>query len=159
MRQERKYYIADDKLIKLNLNTNTYRLMNSIAKESKSITLEQFNLLNAKEIKNCEFSRLMNIYFKNIKHEWTYNYSSYKKLDNLDDNLLMYYKMGKYNLNDTYLSNLKLVYHWGKVYYLLYGGQYAPKGQLIDIKTGNILRWVHIKNVAPIINTNTKQIM
>lgn len=109
----------------------------------------------------------MNIFFKNVKHEWTFNGVNYKKIDNfealgysLSDN----YSLGKdvpfHIIEDKkYFGNLILVYHWGKVYYhtISYNG-YA-QGQLICPRTFELVRWAQLKHCSPIFNTITKKII
>lgn len=162
-----KFYKADDKLIQFNPETKVYKLRNTITTDDKRIAEDDFKSLNAKEIKRNEFSRLMNLYFKNIKHEWVYEHSHFKKIDNFEDNNHSFssnYNLGKdvpYHKIEgkEYYGNLVLVYHWGRVYYhtISYGGY--PQGQLICPKTHSIVRWARLKNCSPIMNINTKKII
>ena len=159
-----KYYKSEDKLIQFNPETNVYKLRNTIAKEDTRVSKEDFDKLKTKQIKKDKFCELMNIFFRDIKHEWVYDRSNFRKLDNFDKNAnssgCTWNQIPSHDLgNSYYLNHLRFVYHWGKVYYLLYDGNYAPRGQLLDTKTLESVRWVHIKNVAPIFNINKKQII
>ncbi len=158
-----KYYKTDELLIQLNPDTGIYRVKNTVAKGNKTITKEEFELLGAIQIKKEKFCELMNNFFRHIKHEWEFEHSSYKKLDNFDKNGkssgFSYWDLPEHSQGRDYLDTLRLVYHWGRVYYFLYGGNYCPRGQLLDIKTLKLLQWAHIKNVAPLFNTDIKSLV
>lgn len=163
-----KYYTSEcGKLIQFNPETNVYKIRNSIEKTDKRLSLEEFNQLNTKSIKMPEFSRLMNIYFKNIKHSWVHNETNYRKLDNFetkDYNLSVNYVLGKdvpyHELeNKKYLGNLILVYHWGKIYYFTISYNGYEQGQLIDPYTLELVRWAQLKHCSPIFNEGTKKIV
>lgn len=158
-----KYYKTEDKLIQFNPSTNVYRLRNTIAKGNKCISEEEFDLLDVVRIKKNKFCELMNIFFRDIKHEWQYDHSYFKKLDNFDRNGNSYgfswAEVPNHKIDGYHFTNLKLVYHWGRVYYMIYGGGYAPKGQLVDTNKLQIVQWIDIKNVAPIFNIGTKKIV
>ena len=148
------YYKSDSNLILFNTNTKKYFITN---KEKKTIlTKEEFDSLNTEKIKKQKYCELMNNYFKSNKHKWEFNGQKFKKLDNFEINTFnfIYSKIPKHN-NILRNYNLILVYHWGKIYYMLVS-QYLPKAQLIDCNTLKIVRWVDIKNVSPIFNINTK---
>ena len=162
-----KYYkTADIFLIKYNPETKVYKLMNTIEKIDTRISLDGFKLLNPKEIKRDEFSRLMKIFFKSVKHKWTFEHSHFKKLDNFEEkgyNLSANYTLGKdipYHTIEgkEYFGNLILVYHWGKVYYHTISYNGYPQGQLICPKTFSLVRWARLKNCSPIFNIDTKKI-
>lgn len=149
-----------------NPETNVYRLRNTINADEVILSVEDFNKLQVKSIKKDEFSRLMNIYFKDVKHEWEYEQTKFKKIDNFESSgslLSTNYVLGKdvpfHNFPDKHMNNLILVYHWGKVYYhtISYNG-YA-QGQLIDPYTMQYVRWAQLKHCSPIFNINTKQII
>jgi len=163
-----KYYKTDcDKYIKFNPETNVYRLGNTILEKYRVIPVDEFESYNTTEIKNAEYSRLMNIYFSNVKHEWEFEGVKHRKLDNFEENgisLSANYQIGKdvpfhqigiYN----YQKKLILVYHWGKVYYhtVQYNGDGV--GQLICPYTHEYVRWAKLKHCSPIFNTVTKKIV
>lgn len=158
-----KYYQTEDKLIQFNPSTNVYRIRNTIATGNKCISKEEFDLLNAIKIKKTKFCELMNIFFRDIKHEWVYENKRFKKLDNFDKNAkscdFHWVQIPSHKVDGYHFTNLKFVYHWGRVYYIIYGGNYAPKGQLVDIKKLQIVQWVDIKNVAPVFNIETKKVV
>lgn len=158
-----QYFKTENKLIQYNPETKVYKQMNNIKKIDTRISHNDFLLLNAIQIKKQEYCRLMNIFFKNIKHEWKFEHSYFRKLDNfesdnqeLSKNYIIgvdvpLHSVGKHN-------HLILVYHWGRVYYhtISYGGY--TQGQLIDIKTGNIVSWCKLKHCSPIFNIGIKEI-
>ena len=63
-----KHYISEDQniLIQFNPETGVYKQRNHSSKELKHFTEKEFKSLNPKQIKRQEFSRLMNIHFKNV---------------------------------------------------------------------------------------------
>jgi len=159
------YYKSGDKLIQYNPETNVYKLRNTIERIDTRISKEDFILLDAKQIKKQEFSRLMNIFFKDIKHEWVHDHSKFRKLPNFESNghnLSTNYILGKdipYHTSEkSYYSNFILVYHWGKVYYHTVSYNGDDRGCLLDINTLKHLRWAQLKHCAPIQNINTKKI-
>jgi hypothetical protein len=160
-----EYFKTEDKLIQFNPSTNVYRFRNTIQHGDKTLSKEEFDALNSVKIKKQKFCELMNNYFKDINHEWKFEHSNYRKMDNFSNDFndsgsqwikVPFHKVEGLGFNG---NKLKFVYHWGRVYYIIYGGHYAPKGQLLDVNTLKILQWVHIKNVAPIFNVGTKKIV
>ena len=157
------YYKAGALFIQFHSSTNVYRIRNSIASGNKTISLEEFGSLAAAQITKQKFCELMNNFFRSIQYEWKHEDFYFRKLENFD-------KYGKSSgINWTDLPShqvetirnveLKCVYHWGRVYYIIYGENYAPKGQLVDIYKLQVVRWVDIKNVAPILNIGTQKIV
>ena len=158
-----KYYKANDKLIQHNENTGIYRIRNTTDRINNILSKEQFDLLEPIKIKKTKFCELVNIYFKSIKEEWMFENSHFKKLENFDANGngsgFKWTDIPLHKVDGYTYSTLKIVYHWGRVYYMLCGGSYFPKGQLVDTKTLKIVQWVDIKNVAPVFNVGTKKIV
>ena len=158
-----KYFKTEDKLIQLNLSTNVYRVKNSIEKVNKTITKDEFELLNAIQINKQRFHELMNDFFRNIKHEWEHEHSFFKKLDNFDkygnSSSMSWADIPSHKLEGYLNTELKIVYHWGRVYYIVYFENYSPQAQLIDIYKLQKVRWVCIKNVAPIMNISKNKIV
>lgn len=163
-----KHYKSEcDKLIQYNPDTKVYKLRNTIKTDNKVISEEDFKLLNVNKIKRAEFSRLMNIYFKNVKHDWIYEGVKYRKIDNFEENgfsLSDNYKIGTevpfHEIGKHYYEkNLVLVYHWGRVYYhtVQYNGDGV--GQLVCPYTHSYVRWAKLKHCSPIFNTVTKKII
>ena len=161
-----KYFKTSDFLIQFNPETSVYKIRNTISTDvnDKVISEEKFNSLSPTQIKKTEFCRLMNIFFKNVKHEWVYNHTHFKKLDNFEESefsLSSNYIIGKdipIHLvgTGTYKQRCILVYHWGRVYYhtISYGGY--KQGHLIDLNTFDFVQWARLKNCSPIYNENTK---
>lgn len=155
-----KYYITDDnKLIHFNPETKVYKVMNTISRDDKRISPENLSL---HEIDKNKFSRLMNEFFKSVKHQWVYKSVRFRKLDNFDTNgylLSKNYVLGKdVPYHDSSFGKVILVYHWGKVYYHTVSYNGYKQGQLIDINTNKIVRWAQLKHCAPIFNEDTKTI-
>lgn len=164
---KRYYKTEDGKLISFNSTTNVYKWRNTIEKIDKRISTEDFQNLKTQELKLNEFSRLMNNFFKNVKHEWEYEGVKYRAIDNFESSKHAFstnYILGKdipfHSFEQLkYIGQVIMVYHWGKVYYhtISYGGY--PQGQLINPKTFDIVRWCQLKHCRPIFNTQTKKII
>lgn len=157
-----KYYIAEDKkLYQFNPETRVARLRSTIGKQV--IETSEFENLKKIEIKKQEFSRLMNLFFNNLKHEWEFEGVRYKKLPNFESNehfTCTNYEFAKLPRHkDHYGYSLFLVYHWGRVYYFTWSYNGYPQGQLIDIKTDKVVRWAKPKHCAPILNIETNKIV
>lgn len=151
-----KYYKTDcGKLIKFNEQTSKYRVTSS---PREFILQEDFILLNTKEIKLNEFSRLMNEHYSIVKDNWIYNGIKYQNLDTFGSSK---YFIGVDVPFHTIPHNnhVVLVYHWGKVYYHTVSYNGDRNGQLFDIQTGQYVRWANIKNCSPILNMDTQQII
>lgn len=158
-----RYYQADDKLIQFNPETNVYRIRNSIKNESKLLTEEDFKELIVTELKKQNFSEKMNVFFKNVKEQWIFKGTRYRKLDNFEVD-----RKGEctnYNLNDipkhnplngeySWNKDFILVYHWGRVYLFNYSYNGYPQGQLFNADTGQVCQWCKPKNCAPIFNVD-----
>jgi hypothetical protein len=168
----KKYYKSEcGMLIYHNVENGMYVHKNTISKDDKRMSKEQFDALSVKEIRNQEYSRLMNIFYKDIHEEWWFDNKLYVSKDNfISDGVCLStnYNFGKQipfhdaNKPGQYYSSMRdliLVYHWGKVYYhtISYGGY--KQGQLIDPVTHEIVRWCQLKHCAPIYNKTTCKIM
>lgn len=168
-----KYFKSEcGKLIQYNHETNVYKTRNVIERIDTRLTEEEVLNLNCTVVKKQEFSRLMNVFYKNVKHEWKFDYSTYRKLDNFEDensclssNYILGGKKGNHNSvpyhvieGKEHLVHVVLVYHWGKVYYHTVSYNVYEQGQLICTKTFNLVRWAKLKHCAPIMNTNSKRI-
>ena len=161
-----KHFISEDKtkLIQFNPETGVYKQRNHDAKETNVFTEEEFIKLNPKKIKRQEFSRLMNIHYKNVKHSWIFDHTHYSKLPNFESDrhflIINYDNIPTHTIKGMeWLGKVYLVYHWGKVYYFTLSYNGYAQGQLICTKTNNIVRWARAKNCAPIFNEITKKIM
>lgn len=157
-----KYFKTDVHLIQYNMDTDVYKIRNTNSKE-KVLTKEQFEALNAQKVNHQEFSRLMNVYYKNNKESWIHDGVSFRKLDNFETegSPYSYSNMPDHNKNNeiaSYLGKLILVYHWGKVYYFTWSYNGYAQGQLIDPYTKLIVRWAQAKHCAPVFNEQTKQV-
>ncbi len=155
------YKSQTGELIQFNPETGVYKLRS--APKNLVLSSEEFLSRNCKKIKKDEFSRLMNIFFKDLKHEWVYDHSHFKKLPNFEDSgssLCSNYVLGKdIPFHETpYKQNTVLVYHWGKVYYHTISYNGYKSGQLLDPKTFAPVRWAQLKHCAPIQNTTSKRI-
>lgn len=167
MKDNKIFYKSEcGKLIQYNKETETYCVKNSIKKQDKRISIDEFNTLNKIRINRQEYSRLMNIYFKDIKDTWTFDGVDYQSIDNFEyknGNLSANYKIGTeipyHEMNNKYIRNVILVYHWGRVYYhdISYNGY--KQGQLYDINTLKTVQWCQLKNCSPVFNKQTKKIV
>ena len=163
-----KYYKSEcDKLIQYNPETKVFKIRNTIERIDTRVSETDFNEMNCVEIKKSEFSRLMNIFFKNVDHKWVFDHSHFKKLGNFEEengccptNYLLGKKGVPYHVIEgkEYLGDLLLVYHWGKVYYHTISYNGYEQGQLVCTKTFKLVRWAKLKHCAPIQNKNSKRI-
>ena len=158
-----KYFKSEcGKLIQYNHETGVYKIRNAIKHIDTRLTEEEVLNLNCVVVKKQEFSRLMNVFYKNVKHKWKFDYSTYRKLDNFEDensclssNYILGGKKGNHN---SVPYHVVLVYHWGNVYYHTVSYNGYEQGQLICMKTFKLVRWAKLKHCAPIMNTNTNRI-
>lgn len=162
-----KYFkTKEGRLIQFNSETNTYKFRDHISHDDPRISIDEFNNMNCQQIKKDVFSRLMNEYFRDVKHSWIYQGTKFRKIDNFEKSKFSVssnYIIGKdiplHELEDKkYFGKLVLVYHWGRIYYhtISYGGY--PQGQLINPSTFELVRWAQLKHCSPIFNETTKKI-
>ncbi len=150
-------------LINFNPETGTYRVLNR--KENQMLTKEDFALLKTKKLNVSKFSELVNIYFKNVKHEWIYQGEKFKKMPNFEANDYSFstnYKIGvdvPFHEGVASYEKVILVYHWGKVYYHTISYNGYKQGQLIDSIKKDYVRWAQLKHCAPIFNITQNKIM
>lgn len=124
------------------------------------ISEEEFKSIEKRQFKSDKANEILNIFYKTVEHTWKWNYSTYKKLPNFEDDGYSFnsnYKNIPYHDVDVY-GKCYLVWYRGRVYYhsISYGGY--PQGELIDIETGNSVKWCKLKHCAPILNVNTNKI-
>lgn len=161
----RYYKTEDEKLIQFNPETKVYKLRNTIEKVDSRISPDELPK-DMKEIKKNEFSRLMNEFFKSVKHSWVHDGCKFRKLDNFESDgifLTKNYVLGKdipyHEISEMkWIGKVVLVYHWGKVYYHTISYNGYKQGQLIDPYTKEFVRWAQLKHCAPIFNEDTKTI-
>lgn len=149
------YYKTPELLIQHNPITGVYRIRNTIKKGDKTISKQAFDLLDALQIKKRHFCELLNNYFRNQRQEWEFEGEKFQKLENFDKEG----NSGNLTLADIPSHKIThyvciMVYHWGEVYF--FRPTQFPKGLLFDVKNQKLLRWVDIKNVAPIFNKTKK---
>ncbi len=156
----RHYLMKNGDLVQYNQESKVYKKRNNIEHIDTRLT-EEFFLENVdKQIKRGEFSRLMNEFFKNVKHQWRFENTDYEKADNFEDSeycLSVNYEVHKFPRHTS--GKHIMVYHWGRVYYHTISYNGYKQGQLINIKTGEYVRWAQLKHCAPVRNVNTKQIV
>ena len=164
-----RFYVSNGLLIRENPETKVIRVCNRTNKintDNYIISCEDFFKMEKKELKKDKWSELMNNWFRDVKHEWVHNYTSYKKIDNFEQNnwrISDNYNLGKdvpyHNIKEKpYLGSVVLVYHWGNVYYHTVSYNGYAQGQLIDINTFEFVKWTQLKNCAPIFNIDEKKI-
>lgn len=151
------YKTPNGDLMQFNKEKNTCELRNTV--EDERIFLTGFDLKKCTQIKYKEFCRLMNVYFKDVQHEWKYNHSYFKKLPNFESKELeqLSINVPQHDIHYKH-SNYFLVYHLGRVYYHTGNINGYNTGQLLNFKTLEFVKWTALKNCAPIINTNTKKV-
>lgn len=160
-----KFYKTEcNKLIQFNPETGVYKQRNLTSK-TVVFSKEVFESMKSKQIKRDEFSRLMNIYFKDVNHSWTFEGKSYRKLDNFEDSgyrIISNYNGGsdipRHKTGSMAYDDMILVYHWGKVYYFTISYNGYKQGQLVDTKTLSHVRWAQAKHCAPIFDETRKKI-
>lgn len=161
-----KYYKAGEMLIQYNSETHVYRQGNTVASGSNVIPTEIGDALENKvAIKKAEYSRLMNIFFKDVAHTWVYKGVRYRKIPNFEVNghncaNYKFAELPKHTFPDRAFSGpLLFVYHWGKPYYFLYSYGGYPQGILFDTVTLQQCRWAKPQHCSPIFNEDTKRIV
>lgn len=139
----------------------TYRVLNST--NPYIITEEEFNNSEPSKIKNNEFSRLMNLYFKDVQHEWEWQETKFKKLPNFESSeysLITNYDWKNLPKHDCGVyGKCIIVYHWGRLYYFTVSYNGYWQGQLLDMRTKSFVRWAQAKHSAPVKNCDTNQII
>lgn len=121
------------------------------------IPIEDFEKSNPVQIKKQEYFRLLNDFFNNDKAEWTYNGCTYQKMDNFKKDEKSFFKLPTHKVNGEYC---KTVLYKGKLYYTFIAGNYYPRMQLIDFNTKQLTyKWTHIRNLAPVYNKTSKQVI
>lgn len=167
-KHEIRYYITEcDKLIKLYCDHMTYVYMNTISTSDKRLTKSQFDSFRTKQLKKCDYNKLMNEFFKTVEHEWTHNGDRYRKLENfvqtetVCDNYALGNQIHYHSIciaNSNYKQDCIVVYYRGRIFYhtLMYQGDY--RGQLIDMLTLKRVGWTSLKNCAPIVKLSNNKI-
>lgn len=161
-----EYFKAEDKLIQYNPLTKVYKIRNTIDKENKVISSDDFAKLKKFKINKVKFCTLMNVYFKKVKESWQYQGKPFRKLDNFEfdkkGHLINYdySKLPRHHVSGSeYYGDLFLVYHWGHVYYFTWSYNGYPQGRLINPSTMEVVRWAKPKNCAPIFDEIRKKII
>lgn len=131
------------------------------------ISEEDFINSNPIKIKKGKYLEELNIFFKNTKYEWVWNYEEYKKLDNFE--CTKFKSITNYNIDKDipqhttdclYTPNYFIVMYKGQLYYTFRSGNYYPQMQLVDFHTKKLTgKWTSIKNLAPVFNKTTKKII
>lgn len=145
------------KLIRYNPETKIYLQVNIVEKIDRRISSEDFLKLKYVKLKKTKFYEYLNIYFKDVQHEWEHDGKIYRKLPNFSEN----FKIGDVPVHSDFKYNNRLifVYHHGKVYYHTISYNGYEQGQLVDIKTGKYLSWAQLKHCAPILCVTTNKII
>lgn len=120
-------------------------------KVKKTITSDFILDYNYVAISKNIFNKIINQYYKEVKEEWEFEGEIYKNLDLLtsEDE---YLKLPLHVYNGL---NVRMVYHQSHVFF----SYIHHSGKLFLISTSNGSKWTSVKNVAPIFNKNTKQII
>jgi len=160
------YLIRGKEITQFNLVTISVIYISSLQTKVDLIEYDEFVKWEKRELKKQDFSRLMNEYFRDVKHHWEYSGKKFRKMENFEqkgNSLSSNYQLGKqvpyHKLEKKeWLGNLILVYHWGRIYYhtISYGGEGV--GQLVCPKTFNLLRWCRLKHCSPVFCITDKRI-
>jgi hypothetical protein len=160
------YKDSNGLLYSKSLETKVVRLRTTT---DKAKVIQHVDFLEAKldltEIKREEFSRLMNIYFKDIHEEWEYNGEHFRSLDNFTgegSSLISNYDFKSLPKHDCGVyGTCLLVYHCGRLYYFTLSYNGYKSGQLLDMKRQTAVRWAQAKHCAPIVKqlSNNKSIL
>ena len=158
-------------LIQYNPETEVFKIRNSIDRTDHRISSEEFNKFrlsgNIINLNKNKFSQAMNVWYKDIEHEWVFEGKNFKKLPNFESSdfrLSNNYILGKdvpYHEIEgkKWLGEVILVYHWGKVYYHTVSYNGDKQGQLIDTKNFQLVRWAQLKHCSPILNVDKNKIV
>lgn len=157
-----KYYKTDLGIVVS--DSTSIRLKSCVVKTI--LTNDEFDNSNPVKISKGKYLEELNTFFKNFKIEWNHNGCQYKKMDNFD---MGKYSVENYNLTKdipmhdigkSYLGKCFIVMYKGRLYYTFLSGNYFPQMQLVDFHTKELVgKWTSIKNLAPIFNKTTKQII
>lgn len=131
------------------------------------ISENDFNNSNPVKIKKQKYLEELNTFFKNTKFEWTYNGTDFKKLDNFEikkfgniENYVIGKDIPLHDIEKSYIGSCFIVLYQGKMYYTFLCSNYFPQMRLIDFHTKQLTsKWTNIKNLAPVFNKHTKQII
>lgn len=158
MKQE--YYLTSRGVVLK--DSTSIRLKSSY--EKVILTEEDFLKSNPIKLKKHKYLRLLNEYFSKTSYTWEYEFNKFKRLQNfeLNNNIVTNYKLGEevpYH-NIGYGNDCIICLYQNRIYYGIVGRHYFPRVQLIDFKTKQLTgKWTDIKNLAPIMNCNTKSII
>jgi len=156
------FYYKTDLGIIVKFN-NTYRLK-STYELKKEISKEDFDNSNPIKLKKNKYLEELNIWFKNNKHEWKFEHSYFKKLDNFEidkHGTLLNYKWSdfpKHKLK-SYGYGTIVLFH-SRLYYAFFDGNAYPQMLLCDFLTKEFTgKYTNIRNLSPVFNIGTKQII
>jgi hypothetical protein len=136
-------------------DNNSIRLKSTYKK--RILTEEEFNNSNPVRIKKDKYLEELNKFFNNSKHEWVYNNTEFKRLDNFKEND-DFKNIPRHEIDNNY-RYIIVMYH-DRIYYTFFSGNYYPQMQLIDFNTKKSTnKWTNIRNLAPVFNKNTKTII
>lgn len=152
------YYKTDtDDLIVYNSETNLYSLKSTTEKSEMNESF--FNSLNVTKISKIKFRELLNKYFKNINHEWKFEHTWFRKLDNFDDKSYDFQDRLKdipiHYENEIYPYSL--LYYQGRVVKVLTFYNGTNRCMLYNIHNGKFRGWTSINNLSPILNLGTNE--
>ncbi len=130
------------------------------------LTQEQFDDANPVQIKKGTYLEELNTWFRNSKFKWVHQGTKFKKAANFEyvGNGIVNYDFNKdipkHGREDGFSPYCFIVLYHGRIYYTFISGNYFPQMQLMDFGTKKLTgKWTHIKNLAPVFNMDTKQII
>jgi hypothetical protein len=151
-----QYYKTDLGLVVV--DSDSIRLKSSYKKVI--LTETEFNAANPVKINKHKYLAALNLFFKNDKFEWEHNGNAFKKLDNFRCEFNDFANTPFHDIGKSYIGKCMIVLYHGRLYYTFLAGNYYPQMQLVDFHTKELTsKWTNIKNLAPVFNKTTKQII
>lgn len=128
-------------------NTTKVRHLNESEREEMGLSL----------ISNKEFNQKVNEFFRNIKDEWTYLGTKYRKMQNFDKDYKNDERFLKMPVHSSDRGHYRNVYYQGKIRRAYVLTNKLNKVYLFkDNRPCGLTTW---KNLAPIFNVDTKSII
>lgn len=153
MRQE--FYITDKGIVVR--DNDSIRVKSTFIRTH--LSEEEFVSSNPIKINKNVYLAKLNEWFSITKHEWEFNGVKFKKLPNFEKNSNLV-NIPRHDLDAICFESCMIVLYHGRLYYTFISGNYYPQMQLIDFYTKKLTgKWTNIKNLAPIFNCETKQII
>lgn len=167
-----RFVDTDGNLYRVNHTRKTFKKVNGL--EWTFLTKEEFDNIDTKKININKYNTLLNQYFKKVKIEWTYNGDKFRALDCIETDefgIMTNYQFYNNKFKTTKEDLAKLpwfpidsIYGYGFIAMFRgivgYVSPYQNGGyQFLDIKTKEFKQWVTLRNLRPIMNLTTKELV